>query len=60
MVRPWQPEERTLEVIEMALLEGATTEEDLALIGELIEGTTRERAQELIDQLPPAMRQSLD
>jgi hypothetical protein len=57
---PWQPEQRTLEVIEMALLEGATSEEDMALVGELIEGTTRERAQELIDHLPPAMRQSLD
>ena len=60
VVRPWQPEQRTLDVVEMALLEGATTEEDLALVRELIEGTTRERAQELIDQLPPAMRQSLD
>ena len=45
VVRPWQPEQRTLDVVEMALLEGATTEEDLALVRELIEGTTRERAQ---------------
>jgi acetyl esterase/lipase len=55
-VRPWQPEQRTQDVVGIALRSGPPSE----AAEELIAGTTRERAQTLIDQLPEATRAQLN
>jgi acetyl esterase/lipase len=55
-VRPWQPEQRTHDVVAIALRSGPPSE----AAEELIAGTTRERAQALIAQLPEATRARLN
>jgi hypothetical protein len=53
-VLPWQPEERTQEVVRLSL-----AEVDSPPLRELLGGTTRERARELLAQMPEVMRQRL-
>jgi dienelactone hydrolase len=54
-VRPWQPEERTRQVVSIALTGAASDQATSDLVTELMSDTpTRERAQALIAQLPPA------
>jgi acetyl esterase/lipase len=55
-VLPWQPEQRTQDVVEIALHDGPPS----AAVDELLAGTTRDRARELIAQLPPETRAKLD
>jgi hypothetical protein len=56
-ILPWPPEQRTIDVITMALRDAGVDE---ATLQEIESGTTRERATELIAGLPPVAHQSLD
>jgi hypothetical protein len=59
-VRPWQPEERTRQVIAIALTSAVSDEATQAITSELMDTTpSRERAQTLIGQLPAATREQL-
>ena len=54
-VRPWQPEERTRQVVSIALTDAAADQATSDLVSELMNDTpSRDRAQALIAQLPPA------
>jgi hypothetical protein len=55
-VRPWQPEPRTVEVVANALAEAGI---DKAHQGELLDGTSRERAKQIVGALPTAVTQGL-
>jgi dipeptidyl aminopeptidase/acylaminoacyl peptidase len=58
--RPWQPEERTRQVVSLALTGAATDQPTTDLVSELMNDTpSRDRAQALIAQLPPATLQQL-
>ena len=59
-VRPWQPEERTRQVVSMALTDAAADQATSDRVSELMNDTpSRERARALIAQLPPATLEQL-
>lgn len=55
-VRPWAPEPRTVEVVANALVEAGV---DRAHQGDLLEGTSRERAKLLLGALPAPVTEQL-
>jgi hypothetical protein len=61
LVRPWQPEERTRQVISIALTsDPASDQATRDVAGELMNDMpTREQARNLISQLPPAVLEQL-
>jgi dienelactone hydrolase len=59
-VRAWQPEERTRQVVSIALTDAAADQPTSAVADELMNDTpSRERAKELIAQLPPSTLEKL-
>jgi hypothetical protein len=55
--RDWTPEQRTVEVVANALVDAGANEPDRA---ELVAGTSRERAQEIVNGFSPQVRQRLE
>jgi poly(3-hydroxybutyrate) depolymerase len=55
--REWTPEQRTVEVVANALADAGANEPDRA---ELVGGTSRERAQEIVNGFSPQVRERLE